>query len=156
MGQSLPSLKIESGLIRLAINDDPGRVIAFNPKDVVFAEKFYRLIKDFEDKQAEFETQAKELDAVEETDELGLPINTEERLAYIKEICEFTFEKIDEVFGEGTSEKVFEGVYNLDIIGQFFDGISPYIKAARTQRVEKYSKVIADRKAIEETKAVMD
>jgi hypothetical protein len=156
MGKSLPSLKIDSGLIRLAINDDPGRVIAFNPKDVVFAEKFYRLIKDFEEKQADFEARAKDLDAVEETDELGLPVNTDERLAYVKEICQFTFDKIDEVFGEGTAEKVFQGVYNLDAIGQFFDGISPYIKAARTQRVEKYSKVIAERKAIEETKAVMD
>lgn len=156
MANAIPSLKIDSGFIRLAINDDPDRVIAFNPKDVVFAEKFYRLIKEFEDKQADFEARANELDSHDEEDEFGLPVNTGERLDYIKEICQFTFDKIDGVFGEGTSETVFQGVFDLDAIGQFFDGISPYIKAARTKRVEKYSKVVADRKVIEETKAVMD
>lgn len=156
MANAIPSLKIDTGCIRLAINDDTDRVIVFNPKDVVFAEKFYRLIKDFEDKKADFEARAEALDSNEEVDEFGLPVNTGERLDYIKEICQFLFDKIDQVFGDGTSEKVFQGVYNLDAIGQFFDGISPFIKAARTKQVEKYSTVITDRKAIEESKAVMD
>jgi len=121
MGNPLPSLKIDSGLIRLAINDDPGRVIAFNPKDVIFAEKFYNLIKKFEIRQAEFEAKAKELDAKDEVDSFGILVNTGERLAFLKDICQFVRDEIDGVFGEGTSQTVFGDAIGLDMFGQFFD-----------------------------------
>ena len=156
MGNPLPSLKIDSGLIRLAINDDPGRVIAFNPKDVIFAEKFYNLIKKFEIRQAEFEAKAKELDAKDEVDSFGILVNTGERLAFLKDICQFVRDEIDGVFGEGTSQTVFGDAIGLDMFGQFFDGISPYIENARGEKVAKYRKVVADRKKIEAAKVVMD
>jgi len=58
MGKSLPSLTIDTGEVRLAINDDPNRVISFNPNDVVFAEKFYQFEQEFLEKEEEFRGKA--------------------------------------------------------------------------------------------------
>ena len=53
---AVPSININRNEgIRLLINDDPNRVITFNPKDVVFAQKYYSLIDFFIEKQKEFE-----------------------------------------------------------------------------------------------------
>jgi DNA-binding XRE family transcriptional regulator len=150
------SIRIDTGVKRILVNDDPNRVITFNPKDIVFAEKFYNLIKKFEDRQSEFEGKATELDAQDEKDEFGLPLNTKERLELLKEICQFMRAQIDDVFGEGTSQAAFGDAISLDMFGQFFDGISPFIKHARSEKVQIYRKVVADRKKIEDEKAVMD
>jgi hypothetical protein len=39
---------------------------------------------------------------------------------------------------------------------QFFEGITPFIEKARGEKVQQYRKVVADRKKIEDGKAVMD
>jgi hypothetical protein len=49
----MESLHINTGGIRLCINDDPNRVIEFNPQDLSFAERFYSLLSDFEGKEKE-------------------------------------------------------------------------------------------------------
>jgi hypothetical protein len=150
------SIRIDSGVKRIMINDDPSRVIEFNPKDVIFAEKFYGLVADFKGKQDDFIARAEALEAVIETDELGLPINTGERIQLVREVCEWAKDKIDSVFGAGTSQKVFGDAVSIPMFTQFFEGITPFIEEVRGDQVQKYSKVVADRKKIEESKAVMD
>lgn len=136
----MDSIRIDNGIKRIAINDDPERVISFNPSDVTFAEKFYQMIGDFEKKQAEFEQRAKELDAsANELDEHGIPENVGEKLAFTREVCAYMHAKIDYLFGEGTSKVVFEGVMSLEAIGQFFDGIVPFIQKSRADKVAKYT-----------------
>lgn len=132
-------LKIDAGNIRLAINDDPDRIIEFDPNDVLFVEKFYRLIKEFDDKRRGYLTRAEKLEANDEKDETGLLKNAGDRLDLLKEVCKFMREQIDEVFGEGTSQAAFGDAYNIEMIQQFFEGITPYIEKARAEKIKKYS-----------------
>jgi hypothetical protein len=135
----MDSLRIDTGVKRVCINDDPSRVIEFNPEDLAFAEGFYSLIKEFEAKQAEFERHANELDAHrDEKDEHGLPANMADGLAFLREVCDFGRAKIDDLFGAGTSQKAFGDARTLDGIEQFFVGITPFIKSARDEKVRRY------------------
>lgn len=136
----MDSIRIDTGVKRVCINDNPEKVIEFNPSDVIFAEKFYQLIKDFELKQTEFINRSKELDANKEIDENGLPVNLNESIALLKEVCNYFREKIDGLFGEGSSQKAFGDSLNLDIFEQFFEGILPFIEKVREEKVKKYVK----------------
>jgi hypothetical protein len=134
----MDTLRIETGAKRLLINDGPG-FIEFNPADIGFAERFYQLIRDFEGKQAEYEARALELDNQQEKDAEGIPLNVDARFAFLRECCEYVRERIDHVFGAGTSQTVFGDTLNLDMFGQFFVGITPYIQQARQEKTAKYA-----------------
>lgn len=137
--RDMQSLKIDNGSIRLAINDDPDRVIEFNPYDVNFAERFYQLLTDFETKEKEYDQKLQIIDENKEVDAFGIPKNVGEGLDLIKEICEYLRGRIDYVFGKGTSQKAFGSANTLNMFEQFLDGITPYIQNARTGKVEKYT-----------------
>jgi len=134
----MDSIRIDTGEKRIAINDDPERVIVFNPQDIGFAERFYQLLKDFEAKQAEYQARADELDN-QELDERGIPSRIGESLALLREVCEFLEERIDHLFGPGTSQKVFGDALTLDMFEQFFTGIIPYVQTARSGKIAKYA-----------------
>ena len=136
----MDSIRIDTGVKRIAINDDPTRVITFNPNDVAFAERFYSLIREFEDKQVEYETRSKELDAhKDELDEHGLPVNVGEGLAFLREVCEFMCGRIDHLFGPGTSRIAFGDALTLEMFEQFFTGITPFIQSAREEKILRYT-----------------
>jgi hypothetical protein len=133
-------LRIDANIIQVMVNDDPQRVIAFDPGDVTFAERFYLLLRNFEEKQAQYEARAHELDAKsQELDSYGLPANLGESLAFLREVCTFMREQIDTLFGAGTSQTAFGESLSLQAIGQFFDGIIPFVQKARAGKLEKYS-----------------
>lgn len=134
------TLRIDTGAIRLAINGDENRIIEFNPEDIVFVERFYSLIKEFESKEVEFREKAEELAGNSELDEYGIPVNTGDNIKLVKELCEYLRTKIDHVFGQGTSAKVFENNQTLNMFEQFFTGITPFVQKARGQKLEKYRK----------------
>lgn len=135
----MDSLKIQAG-VRLAINGDPSRVVAFNPSDVGFVERLYQLFNYFEAQQAEYERRAAELDAVTEQDANGLPANIAEHFAFMREVCAAMHAQIDSVFGAGTAQTVFEGALDMDMIAQFFDGVLPYIQKTRDEKLAKYAR----------------
>lgn len=120
------------------INDDPNRVIEFNPNEVGFAERFYSLIQDFEQKHTEYLRRAEELDEDQSVDGLGLPLNIAARLVFMREVCEYLHAGIDRLFGARTSQIVFEGMLGLDMIGEFFEGIVPLVQQTRAQKVTPY------------------
>lgn len=134
------SIKVDAGEVRILINDDPNRVVSFNPLDILFAEKFYRLIEVFDEKHEEYQKRIAELEAEEGTDKFGLPENMPQTFELMKEMCDFVHEEIDKLFGEGTSDIVFQGARNFDMIEQFLDGLIPYIEKARADRVSRYIK----------------
>lgn len=134
----MESIQIDTGVKRIMVNDDPNRVIEFNPSDLVFVEKFYQLIAQFEEKLTEYQRRAEENEKVKDLDASGLPVNMTERLALLHESCDYICDRIDHVFGEGTSQKAFDGARTLDMFGQFLDGISPYISKTRSQKVSQY------------------
>lgn len=132
------SIRIDTGVKRILVNDDPQRVIVFNPDDVVFAEKFYHLLSDFESKEKEFVERAEALDANTALDEHGIPENTQARLAMMKEVCGYLREQIDHVFGQGTAQAAFENAMTLEMFAQFFNGLEPFIRKARADVTDKY------------------
>lgn len=135
---ALNSITVDTGVRRLTINNDPERVIVFNPTDLNFVERFYSLVNEFEAKLVEYRGRAEEVESHTDTDSHGIPLNTPDRLQLMRETCEFIRSKIDELFGDGTSQVVFGSAMALDAFAQFFTGITPYITSARNQRMEKY------------------
>ncbi len=130
---------IETGEIRLTINDDPARVIVFNPQDVLFSEKFYSLVGDFNTRLAEFDAREKALLADARKDANGLPLNFLQLTALHKECDAYMREKIDYAFGEGTAQTAFGNTVNINMFGSFFNAIKPYFEKARTEKVEQYT-----------------
>lgn len=140
----MESLKINTGIIRLQVDCDGAiNEISFNPNDIGFVENLYKIMGDLDKRKSEFEESEKELFSKDSLDENGLPINIGERVKLIKEICEYTRGKIDVLFGEGASEKIFGTVNTIDMFEQFFDGITPYIKNARSKKLAKYKRSAA-------------
>jgi hypothetical protein len=144
----MQSLHINTGEIRLCVNDDPDRVIAFNPTDISFAERFYGLLSEFEEKEKEYRHKAEALQGNTEIDSLGIPKNFGGALALLRETCGFLREKIDEVFGAGTSQAAFGDANTLDMFEQFFTGITPFVQKAREKQVGKYTTPVSYRNVL--------
>ncbi|MGX8711628.1 MAG: hypothetical protein ACQGTM_15455 [bacterium] len=135
----MESLHISTGEIRLCVNDDPTRVIAFNPTDISFAERFYSLLSEFEEKEKEYQQKVEALKNNVEIDAFGIPKNFGPALALLRETSGFLREKIDDVFGAGTSQAAFGDANTLDMFEQFFGGITPFVQKAREKQVGKYT-----------------
>ena len=135
----MDSIQINTGEKRLMVNDDPSRVIVFNPQDITFVERLQSLYKELNSKQNEFEKRAKELDKVAELDEYDIPVNADAKLTYLRDLCSYMRGKIDDVFGAGTSQAAFGDTMNLEVFDQFFDGIMPYVEKVRAEKIEKYT-----------------
>ncbi len=134
----MESIQIDTGVKRIMVNDDPARVISFNPSDVVFAERFYQVVNEFGSQEYEFKRRYAAIEADDSKDENGLPANSAAKLALIRETCEYFRKKIDQVFGEGTSQAAFGDAMTLDMFQQFFEGIAPFIQATRAAKIAKY------------------
>ncbi len=133
----MESLKLNHGTIRLAVDDDPNRVIAFNPADVGFVERFYGLIGLLEAKEQEYQARIQQVDETAK-DEHGLPANLGQQLQIIKDICVDLRSEIDGVFGVGTSQAAFGNINTLSMFEEFFVGITPYIQQARSDKMQKH------------------
>jgi len=135
------TIRIESGEKRILVNDDENRVITFNPHDILFTERFYNLLSNFDAKAKEFSQKADEIGLDEnDLDDNGIPKKTGEVIALTREVCEYMRAQIDHVFGEGTSQAAFGDMNTLNMFEQFFEGITPFIQKERTAKVQKYQK----------------
>lgn len=133
------NIRIETGGIRLTVNGDESRVIAFNPNDISFAERYYDLLSRADQRIDAYAAREAELDKDTAVDAYGVPTNMPARMALLREACDYVKSEIDMVFGEGTSKAAFGDAYVLDMFQQFFDGITPYIQKARAGKMSKYS-----------------
>lgn len=131
------NIRIDAGIKRILINDGPD-YIEFNASDTVFVEKFYKVVGVFEKKLADYEDRGSVLDQDNRVNDDGLPVNMADRIGFVREVCQFAHEQIDYLFGPGTSLKVFRGAESLDMIEQFFTGLTPIVKQARDSKVNKY------------------
>jgi len=135
----MAGIKINTGVIRLEVDCDGVKdEISFNPNDVIFMENIYRLMSELEKKKKVYEETEQKLNANTGIDENGIPVNMKERLSLISDICFYIKGQIDEVFGVGTSNKLFGNANTLDMFEQFFDGITPYIQSARESKLSQY------------------
>ncbi len=67
----METLQINTGVKQILVNGDSKRVIEFNPSDVLFVEKFYMLIGEFEARAKAYRAQAENLEANKAVDEYG-------------------------------------------------------------------------------------
>jgi len=144
----MDDLQINDGLKRLTINGDPSRVIEFNPSDVLFAERFYDLMEKFDAKITEYQERSEVLESDKEQDQRNIPVNLKQRIALLKEACEFIRAEIDYLFGVGTSQTVFGDTYNIDVFIQFFERITPLIETIREEKIAKYTRKKNTRKVM--------
>jgi len=135
----MDTLQISTGEKHIAINGDESRVIVFNPNDVVFAEKFYLLIGEFQQKLTQYRVRAEGLESETRVDDNDIPVNFADGIALQKEACLYFRECVDRLFGAGTSQTVFGDALNLDMFPQFFNGITPFIQQARTEKIQQYT-----------------
>lgn len=136
----MDSIKIETGAKRLSVERDgivAGEIV-FNPNDVSWVENFFALADEMAKKVSAFEKRYAELSAQAEADELGIPINVNERVIFVREFCAYMRERIDKIFGAGTSQILFGDALLVDSIMQFFENITPYVKTARAEKVAPY------------------
>lgn len=125
----MESLRIRTGQINLAIEDDAGNVrgtFSFNPQDVQAAKKFVALQQEFNVKQAEFDRRANEVET------------TEEKIDLLNEVVEYFRNLVDDCFGEGSSDLLFGNAKTLSMFEDFFLGITPYYEKASNERMSKY------------------
>lgn len=142
------NLNINTGEIALTVNNDPERVIRFNPNSIEFAEAFCGLTDKLDALRDKYNEDIKRLDADMETDEYGRPKNIKERLKLIREICDELKREVDEIFGAGASKTVFGNVSSFEMFEDFFNGISPYVRKAREDKIKKYTGNRAQRRAV--------
>lgn len=135
----MDSIQVDSGVKRICINGEPQRVITFNAGDVLFAERFYKIYDEIQAKMREMESRAAVLDMKNVLDENGIPVNFAEGLAFMRESCEWMCERIDALFGPGTSKAAFDGALSFEMIAQFLEGMTPYIQRARAEKLDKYA-----------------
>lgn len=133
------SIQINTAEVRILVNDDPNRVIAFNPEDIDFIDAFYDLIGEFDVKIEEFKQREFILQKNKAVDKYGIPVSTKEEIKLTKDLCVYLREKIDALFGLGTADTAFGKVNAPDMFVQFFDGIIPFIQHAREKKVQKYT-----------------
>ncbi len=137
----MDTLVLSSNTKKIVITRDGEEtgVLNFDPSDVIFAEKFYNLIAEFQAKAREYEPRALALDGNKATDSNNLPVNFGERIALLREVCEYIRARIDHLFGIGTSQAAFGDVYDTDLIVQFLDGLKPFFQKTRVAKIEKYT-----------------
>lgn len=137
----MDSLVLTTSEKRITITRDGANVgtVVFNPEDVTFAERFYKIMGEFQERYNEFSQRAKVIDANQTLDTDGLPVNTGERIAFLKDACQYFRERIDILFGIGTSQVAFGDVMELEIFPQFLQGIAPYIQQARASKLQQYA-----------------
>lgn len=127
----MAELLINTGKIELDINRDGEKVgvFSFNPTSLDESKKHAEIVEKLENGQEELTKKAKELD------KSGTEL---ERIDFMKEFVTDMRDKIDEVYGEGTSELCFGNCYSAEVITDFFVQLKPYYEEASKKRKEKY------------------
>lgn len=131
-------LKSTEEAVRLTINDDPARVIVFNPNDAGFVERFFAMLDKVEEEEARVNAILEEYARDDTVDSYGIPIPLRKAASLTAELCRFMRGQIDEVFGEGASQKAFGNVNVPEMFSEFFRGVTPYIREARSAALSKY------------------
>lgn len=132
----MANLRIDSGAVKLTINDDPNRVIEFNPVDAAFAERTLNLYYAFVEKQKEIDEKADLFQKSDEPDENGIPQNALEQARYMREVGDYLREQVDLIFGEGTSQTVFGNSFTFDMFEQFLNGVTEHLTDGRKKIVD--------------------
>ena len=135
----MDKVQFKTGVKRILINDGPD-FLEFNPLDTLFVDRFYAVYNEFNQKEAEFTKQAKAIDKRnDDVDANGVPANIQETIDFVKEVCTYMRGRIDYLFGNGTSQKLFGDVLSMEVISDFLTAITPFVQTARSDKLAKYA-----------------
>lgn len=148
----MQSIRFDDGFKEFMINDDPNRVIRFNPADYGILERFNTAHKEM---LSELEALGSDID-INPDGTPNVPENELEEAAKLlgktrKIICD----KVDYIFGNPVSEIAFgtqspiSSIKGLPLFELFINAARPYIEKevmaeqkASQKRVEKYTKQV--------------
>lgn len=123
--------------IDIAIDGDPDRVIRINPDDVHLRARLFELARTAAQKEKEVQQKAADIEAMTGEDENGLPKQAEASVALMIDYANFMMSKIDEVFGDGTSKKVFADGFDFDTAVKFLDFMMDKLGGASSKKIEE-------------------
>ncbi len=147
----MDSLRVSNGIKRIEVNDN-GEYIEIPISDTSFFERYAEILKYFDKKQVEIEKRSKEIgekysakekeeipdeDAI---DEMNIDMVADTVKLY-SELCKDTCVQLDKLFGDGCCRKVFVGIETpgIELIGDFFEQITPFLQKYAQERNDKIS-----------------
>lgn len=153
----MKSIKFDDGIREIIINDDPNKVIKWNPTDVDFMARFYEFVTFVETLEKEkLPALREQLDKqgnylagnMQSDDHTWLIVNE------VRELGREINKKIDETFNANISEIAFSGSSPLSptstgnfLFVNFFSALMPVIESSFTEAGEHLDKYIASNKA---------
>lgn len=127
----MKTLKVRTGLVALDVIDDFGNsrgTFKFAPADTNVFAKIVKLQEELPLKEAEL----KDINA-------NSSLSDTEKMLKANELVNFLLEKIDDIYGKGTSLLLFGDTHDsLLMFSDFFDGIMPEYEKARKNNTDKY------------------
>lgn len=135
----MDKLRVDSGIKTIEVNDT-GECIKFSVTDSTFFERFFELVDWFESDELksqidEIEGQKEAIENVDDTQAMRKVVGSQ------KNIIKQAMDKIDAIFGEEASRKIFCGtIPDIYAIIDFFEQITPYIEKYAKERNQKISK----------------
>lgn len=142
-------LQLKTNRVQIVIDDDPERVITFNPNDVQLRDRIYKLGKTIKSRQSEIEKRIQEFESLEGEDELGVPLKDIAAHNMMVELAEFIIKEIDATFGIGTSEKLYFDGFDFESTSNFMGLVSSKLQAVSQNKInQRLSKNAKGKKAL--------
>ena len=131
------NLQLEDNSIEVYINSDPTRNIVFNPTAIGFVENYIALVNFARTAQ---DDPKYKVDALVDSDDLDVTVDAIEvgikaHKLFFNDLCD----KVDSLFGAGTSMKATQGNVDLDILIKLMTGLAQHIDAAQQDRLKNYT-----------------
>ncbi|MEN6482582.1 MAG: hypothetical protein ABFD29_10475 [Anaerolineaceae bacterium] len=123
--------------IQIVLDGDSSRVISFNPRDVMLRNRITQFMLNLQAKRTEIAERAQAIEAVTEKDEDGIPINIKDALSFNTETSEYFISQLDDIFGDGTSEKLFgPRAFDIELMLSFMTFIMDKINIVSKDKLE--------------------
>lgn len=124
--------------VPITLNGSKEPTFYIYPDDLDFIEKATKLYKDVKEYQKQLESKYSNMEI--EIDSDGVPVDTGEIVDILKEEFNNQLSMIDQLLGEGVTEKVFQGKTSIALLGSFMNFLSNVIQENRTSTVNNYVK----------------
>jgi hypothetical protein len=125
-------------IVKIAIDGDEGKVIEFNPNDMLLSNRITEFMVNVQTKQDEMTKKAEALDAGEQPADGALPANIKDVLAFNQEVADYFTGELDDIFGKGASAKLFgERSFDPDLMASFMAYVMDKIGKVSNAKIEQ-------------------
>lgn len=147
MSNKMQSINFSDGYKSFCINDDPARVIRFNPTDIDIIKRFNQVMKELREEKDGLEDVSLNPDGTIAVDDDATLEKTSEVLEKFNRVIR---EKLNFIFKSDVYDTIFDGQSPLAIVGKdrqllfeafmdaAFNVINEEVEKATRERVDKY------------------